>query len=426
MEERMLLQASHYFSRHAEKSISLFRERATPMRKSFLALLALGLLGGGAAAPVYAQVTNGSTGGVRAHSPRVTAFNTSNTPSQAGVGIDFANAKPMEIPTLSKYSESAAQADLIAALTSQASLGEAGHSDGKKGNGKTSPVSLGSPQLSALDANEVSPQAFGTNIHPFSTARADLSSPTNTMYPYRVSGKLFFNIGSSTFVCSASLIKRGVIVTAAHCAANFGQRQIYSNWQFIPGYRNGVAPYGVWTVRTAYVLTSYYDGTGPCAEAGIVCQDDVAILLLNASDTGAYPGTSTGWYGYGWNGYGFTVGGLTQITQIGYPVCLDNGLRMERNDSYGYKSANYSNNTIIGSLMCGGSSGGPWLVNFGYRPTLTGTTEGTDAGAFVVVGVTSWGYTSNLPKEQGASPFLSTNIGPLLSAACSSVVAACS
>ncbi len=31
-----------------------------------------------------------------------------------------------------------------------------------------------------------------------------------------------------------------------------------------------------------------------------------------------------------------------------------------------------------------------------------------------MVGVTSWGYVSTLPKEQGASPFLSTNIVPLV------------
>jgi hypothetical protein len=34
------------------------------------------------------------------------------------------------------------------------------------------------------------------------------------------------------------------VVTAAHCVAKFGVR-FYSNRQFIPGYRNGVASYGV-------------------------------------------------------------------------------------------------------------------------------------------------------------------------------------
>ena len=99
---------------------------------------------------------------------------------------------------------------------------------------------------------------------------------------------------------------------------------------------------------------------------------------------------------------------------------------MEVNNSYGYISSSLSYNIIIGSLMCGGSSGGPWLVNFGIRPGLTGTTQGSSANPNVVVGVTSWGYDSTSPKEQGASIFLSSNIVPLVNFVCTAVPAACS
>jgi V8-like Glu-specific endopeptidase len=329
----------------------------------------------------------------------------------------------MELPSAPRRSDAEAREDLIHALTSPPVLGTPGHAPDARGDGTTSPVSLGVP----APASGVISDEFGTNNHPFSTARADLvPTATNTSYPYRAAGKLFFNIGSSTFVCSASLIKRGVAVTAAHCVANFGKKQFYSNWQFDPGYRNGTAPYGTWTVKSAIVLSSYLNGTDPCATAGVVCRDDVAVLLLNASGSGGYPGTATGWYGYGWNGYGFTGSGQTQISQIGYPVCLDNGALMERNDSNGFQSSSNSNNTIIGSLMCGGSSGGPWLVNLGVRPSLTGTAPGSAPGPNTVVGVTSWGFSNTGPKEQGASPFLSGNIVTLVKAACSAVPAACS
>lgn len=352
----------------------------------------------------------------------VTVVSGSNAASAEG-GIDYVHAKPMNLPHAPSRSEAQAVADLVNTLKTKHVWGTSGYSPGAKGDGTLDPVSVGAPADSDFAA-DVTPQEFGTKNHAFSTARADLNVATNTRFPYRISGKLFFNIGADTFVCSASLIKRGVVVTAAHCVANFGTGQLYSNWHFIPGYRNGSGPFGNWTVQSAFVLTAYLNGTDPCATAGIVCRDDVAVLLLTPK-AGKYPGTSTGWYGYGWNGLGFTTAGQTHVTQIGYPVCLDNGSLMERNDSQGFKSGANSNNTIIGSLMCGGSSGGPWLINFGVRPTLTGTTPGTAASENIVVGVTSWGYVDNALKEQGASPFLSGNIMTLANSACAAAAAAC-
>lgn len=397
------------------------------MRKSVIVMLALGLFGWVAVGQARAQQLNAPPQGTVLQDERtgVTLLKVSDVAAQGGVTVDFQNARAMPLPQTSPGSAGGVQG-LINALTSASELGVPGVAPGHEGSGMTSLVWLGVSKASADDDERVTPQEFGTTNHPFSAAQADLFGlATNTAYPYRASGKLFFNIGTDSFVCSASLITRGVVVTAAHCVANFGQQQFYANWQFVPGYRDGIAPYSIWSVAAAYILTAYYDGTDPCAVAGIVCQDDVAVLLLNAQTAG-YPGTATGWYGYGWDGYGFTGGGLTHITQIGYPGCLDNGLLMERTDSYGYVSPSDSSNTIIGSLMCGGSSGGPWLVNFGLRPTLTGTTLGVYPDPNIVVGVTSWGYIDSSPKEQGASPFTSSNIVPLVNAACTAAPAACS
>jgi V8-like Glu-specific endopeptidase len=332
--------------------------------------------------------------------------------------IDFVNAKAMPLPANFSAPDPGAH---LQSLLSNTSLGTPGVSAGADGNGAQNSIFLGTP---AASEGGIESQDYGTQNHPFTTAKADLNGgATNTFFPYRPAGKLFFKIGSSNYICSASLIKKGVVVTAAHCVANYGKKQFYGSWQFVPGYRNGSAPYGVWTVRTAYVLSAYYNGTDGCYQYGVICPDDVAILLLNPSGS-SYPGTATGYYGYGWNGYGF-VGTLTQITQLGYPAGLDNAAYMERNDSYGYRNSTYSNNTVIGSNMNGGSSGGPLIVNFGIAPTLTGETNGSAPSREVVVGVTSWGYTSTAPKEQGAAPFTSSNIVPLVSAACTAVPGAC-
>ncbi len=384
-------------------TIALFTSHRRTLRAT-LAFAVFGCVNGG---PAIAQVT---------HANGLTVFSAQDK----GATMDFANAKPMPMP-INPSAMDPTQA-LIQSLLTTPAKGPSGHSPGAVGTGIESPVFLGTP---AAADNGVSSEDWGTNNHPFTTVRADLFSlGTNQNYPYRAAGKLFFNINGSSFICSASLIARGIVVTAAHCVANYGQSQFYSGWQFVPAYKNGNAPYGTWTVKQAWVLTAYYNGTDGCAVYGVVCPDDVAVLILK-QQSGAYAGTSTGWFGY-WYGGGFTSGGITQITQLGYPAGLNSAALMERNDSYGYISSSNSNNTVIGSNMNGGSSGGPWVANFGLPAALTGETNGSFPQSNVVIGVTSWGYTSNAPKEQGAAPFTSGNIQVLITAACAATPAACS
>jgi V8-like Glu-specific endopeptidase len=336
--------------------------------------------------------------------------------------VDFVRAKPMPLP-INESAQDPTQA-MIQALASPPTLGASGYSAGAEGSGKMSPVFLGKPVAAESAESGVTPQDFGTNNHPFTTARADLFGLNdNAVYPYRAAGKLFFNIGSSSYICSASLIKRGIVVTAAHCVAKYGQSQFYGGWRFVPGYRNGSAPFGTWSAQQVWIKTAYYNGTDNCAVYGVVCPDDVAVIILN-SQNASYPGTNAGWFGY-WYGGGFTSNGLTQITQLGYPVGLDNAALMERNDSQGFISSSNSNNTVIGSNMNGGSSGGPWIANFGLPSALTGETNGSFSPSNVLVGVTSWGYTSTGPKEQGAAPFTSGNIQLLLNLACGVTPVAC-
>lgn len=282
-----------------------------------------------------------------------------------------------------------------------------------------------------------SSQQAGTQGRPFSTSRVQLQplatapvqQPTVYSFPYRASGKLFFRDGASTYVCSASLIRRGLVVTAAHCVAPFGGRRFYSNFQFVPAYHNGLAPFGVWNAAPggAFVVNSYYTGSEACAFRGVVCPNDVAVIRLAPQSNPVFPGTSTGWFSVGVGNWGFTSAGKTLVNQLGYPVALDNGQQEQRNDSQGERVASFSNNTVIGSLMTGGSSGGPWLNNLGLSPALNGTSFGTASTANVVIGVTSWGYVDSGPKEQGASPFTAGNITALVNMACGNPVnqAAC-
>jgi V8-like Glu-specific endopeptidase len=337
------------------------------------------------------------------------------------------------LPIAPAFSDREAFKAISTALAPQAAtfnLKLPGTSAGDVGSGNKKLTQLGSPTPQVPDQNANVGVDFGTANLPFSTARADLDpAPTNDQYPYRAAGKLFFKIGQKDYICSASLIKKGLAVTAGHCVSNFGTKSYYSSWQFVPGYRDGDAPYGVWTAAQAYVLTSYFEGTDSCQQKGVVCQNDVAVLALNpqqdTSGKNFYAGTNTGWFSFGWDRMGFASQKIAHITQLGYPGCLDNAGLMQRNDAQGAVDSDHSDNTIIGSLMCGGSSGGPWVVNFGIRPTLTGTAFGSAPTVNQIVGVTSWGSTSDTVKWMGASPFLSSNIVALVKTACAAYPDAC-
>jgi V8-like Glu-specific endopeptidase len=369
----------------------------------------------------------------------VTGFTPSN---QANEGvqqtIDYKNAKPMPLPMATSAP------DLAVKGAAGISLGTPGFKPGSRGDGATIPSTTADQGAQVQDADEngdATPQEYGsgTSSHPFTTSRVDLwnNNSVSKLYPYSAVGKLFFKIGGADYVCSASLIQPGVIVTAAHCVCEFGGGAggWYSNWQFIPAYYNGKKPYGIWNIETAWVMTSYLNGTDSCYQSGVICANDVAVLLVHPTGkTGpknkGYPGKRTGWLGYGWDGYGFaqpTAGPsanqtIALINQLGYPVSHDYGLMMQRTDSQGYVNTTYSSNTVWGSRQTGGSSGGPEIVNLGAAAVLSGTGYGSDAALNTVVGVTSWGWTDTTVKQQGASPFTSSNIVPLVSALCPSAI----
>jgi V8-like Glu-specific endopeptidase len=334
--------------------------------------------------------------------------------------IDFANARAMPLPTANLY-----EADRFADRGSP--TGTPGFVRGARGDGGQTPTFV--PLQRAEPGDDFTSDEYGTSNHVFTTSRVDLAgtgTAVSNRYPYRAAGKLYFNIGAGTYVCSASLIKRGVIVTAAHCVTDFGGAW-YSNWRFVPALAGTSAPYGTWSWAQVVVLTSYKNGTDSCAVSGVVCRNDIAVIRL-APRSGAYPGTSTGWLGYGWNGYGFNTVNLALINQLGYPVSHDSGNRMQRTDSEGFvgSAVSYSGNTIWGSRQTGGSSGGPEVVNLGAAAALSGISYGAEPNFNIVVGVTSWGYTNQAVKQQGASPFTSTNIVPLVNTVCNAVPAACS
>jgi hypothetical protein len=99
----------------------------------------------------------------------------------------------------------------------------------------------------------------------------------------------------------------------------------------------------------------------------------------------------------------------TAVSILGYPCNFDACNIMQRVDSSdhrpsGVASGNNGDTAYeYGSDMTGGSSGGPWVENFG-NPASDAPTGGFNVRN-TVVAVTSYGYNDPNVRVQGASQF---------------------
>ncbi len=320
------------------------------------------------------------------------------------------------------------------------------------------------------DANDgVAPQANGSASEqwPYTTARVavtalgvdnSLAGVPVSSSPYRQTGKLYMQFGASVYVCTASLIAPSVLITAAHCVHNYGTGSggyASAVWWYPANTNDGSKqPYGRYNGVSWAVPTVYQNGTDTCLSGavGIVCNNDLAIVILAPVKKKKAGTTLGGVYGVGYNGYSFITSPafgsnvVGDISQLGYPVAFDQGYQMQRNNSFGKyvqgtgTNAQVLKNTQLGSALTGGSSGGPWLVNFGTRPDVSASASlGSNSTSNVVVGVTSWGYTTVGVNVQGASFFGQNfefpaadyggygggNIGAMVQYACTNFPTAC-
>lgn len=96
-----------------------------------------------------------------------------------------------------------------------------------------------------------------------------------TARPFAPDGVLFYpSVGglmpslNLLHPCSASVVHsvgHDLIATAAHCLYGTG-----ATIEFVPGFRNGQAPYGVWTATQLYVESSWQSGQDPRADVAFL------------------------------------------------------------------------------------------------------------------------------------------------------------
>lgn len=237
-------------------------------------------------------------------------------------------------------------------------------------------------------AGGIEPQDVGSFGAHFTSARVN---PTGleTIYPNRAIGKLFFqDTAGSNFVCSAATLQRRIVLTAGHCvhSGSGGIEGFYRKFLFVPAFRNGVAPLGTFAPRVVGATSQWVTGGGNVPNAA-----DFGMFEMR-DKAGKNIGNITGYLG-------FQTQSLlnNHTTKLGYPCNLDACAKMQQVTSQAFRATS-PNNVEYGSNAGGGSSGGPWVMNFGVQPV-----GGLFSSQNLIVGVTSYGYVSDLPLVQGSS-----------------------
>jgi len=177
-------------------------------------------------------------------------------------------------------------------------------------------------------------------------------------------GALFEHDVSGDHFCTASVVAspgRDLLITAAHCI-NAGKGGGYrQDIVFIPGYRDGQAPYGDWTPAQLVVAPQWANSSDPDFDVGFVVlkpHDGKNIQdVLGASQLGIDPGYRN----------------LVRVT--GYPASADAPVTC----------VNWTSEQSPSQLrfdcdgFTGGTSGSPWVTRLDPQ-TRTGTIVGVLGG----------------------------------------------
>jgi V8-like Glu-specific endopeptidase len=211
-------------------------------------------------------------------------------------------------------------------------------------------------------------------------------------YPYITVGRLFFTAGGKPMFCSASVIQRRIVVTAGHCVHSGTSSGFFSNWMFVPAYRDGTAPLLTWNWRAAIVTSTWATGGGEVPGTADYAMIEFADQPVGGSVRAL--GNVTGWLGWQtlsleWN----------HTSKLGYPCNLDNCQKMQNVMSDDVIAG--GNIVSDGSDAGSGSDGGPWVQNFQVLQAGGGTDN--NSGSNRVVGVTSFSGLVGDTQVQSAS-----------------------
>ena len=235
------------------------------------------------------------------------------------------------------------------------------------------------------DLDSIAEPATGSGGGHFTSSRL-IPESADEVYPYSTVGKLYFTIpGEGDFYCSAAVIRKRVIATAAQCIhSGTSSPGFYDDFEFVPAYHDGVAPYGVWAWEFVTVPSTWTTGKGTlpnAADYGLIELEDRVFdgALRTIGDV------------VGYLGYATQRLRPNHVHMLGYSSTHDSGEILHQVTAKDHKAAKPSN-VLYGSDMRAGSGGGPLIQDFG-----------DDAGLVRWVGALSTFNSSAGVKLQGAS-----------------------
>lgn len=177
-------------------------------------------------------------------------------------------------------------------------------------------------------------------------------------------GALFYNDAKGDHFCSAGVVSsphKNLLITAAHCIHGGKGGSYNKNVVFVPEYRNGATPYGVWTTKLLLVDDRWIQSSDPDLDVGFISVDpsggkEIADVL-------------------GANSLGINLGFTHVVRVVGYPDSSEEPIACMNKTSQ--QSAHQLRFACGGYF--GGTSGSPWLTRFDPT-TKTGQIVGVIGG----------------------------------------------